>query len=120
MFKNDSQSIQQLLVAEKRAEEKTNQARKRKNQRLKQAKEDALTEIGLFKEEKEKEFKEHEAKYLGSKDGVVKKIESDTEKSLQDMHKYVQLNKNTIIPYLLDQVFQINCELHANFRIGAF
>lgn len=29
MFKQDSQSIQQLLVAEKRAEDRVNQARKR-------------------------------------------------------------------------------------------
>ncbi|GIX97495.1 hypothetical protein CEXT_4171 [Caerostris extrusa] len=75
MFKNDSQSIQHLLGAEKKAEERVNQARKRKrcaflqakHLRLKQAKEEAQAEIEQLRQEREKEFKEYEAKYLGSK-----------------------------------------------------
>jgi hypothetical protein len=38
---SQTQGIQQLLVAEKRAAEKVAEARKRKNRRLKQAKEEA-------------------------------------------------------------------------------
>jgi hypothetical protein len=38
---SQTQGIQQLLVAEKRAAEKVSEARKRKNRRLKQAKEEA-------------------------------------------------------------------------------
>ena len=41
--------IQQLLVAEKRAAEKVAEARKRKNRRLKQAKEEAQAEIEKYK-----------------------------------------------------------------------
>ena len=42
---SQTQGIQQLLVAEKRAAEKVSEARKRKNRRLKQAKEEAQAEI---------------------------------------------------------------------------
>ncbi|KAG8194145.1 hypothetical protein JTE90_000983 [Oedothorax gibbosus] len=90
MFKNDSQSIQQLLVAEKKAEEKVNQARKRKNLRLKQAKEEAHAEILCLKNEKETEFKDHEAKFLGSKETTELKIERDTERNLSELYEKSQ------------------------------
>ena len=46
---SQTQGIQQLLAAEKRAAEKVSEARKRKNRRLKQAKEEAQAEIERFK-----------------------------------------------------------------------
>lgn len=117
MMKQDSQSIQQLMVAEKRAEEKVNQARKRKALRLKQAKEEAHAEIQNFKLEKETEFKEYEAKFAGSKQDSSMKIEQETGKSIEEMEKYVRFNQDTIINYLLDEAFTVNCQLHQNFRI---
>ncbi|GFU28919.1 v-type proton ATPase subunit G [Trichonephila clavipes] len=116
MFKNDSQSIQFLLAAEKKAEEKVNQARKRKHLRIKQAKEEAQAEIEKLRQEKNTEFKEYEAKYLGSKENDELKIERETEKTLGELSKYVKLNKELIIDYLLQQALTINCEVHVNFR----
>ena len=49
---SQTQGIQQLLAAEKRAAEKVSEARKRKNRRLKQAKEEAQTEIEKYKSER--------------------------------------------------------------------
>ncbi|CAL1280735.1 unnamed protein product [Larinioides sclopetarius] len=116
MFKNDSQSIQYLLAAEKKAEEKVNQARKRKHLRLKQAKEEAQAEIENIRQEKEKEFKEHEAKYLGSKESDENKIEKETDKLLSELSKYVRLNKGLVVDCLLDLAFTISCEVHVNYR----
>ena len=42
--------IMQLLTAEKRAAEKINEARKRKNQRLKQAKQEAQAEVEKYRQ----------------------------------------------------------------------
>lgn len=64
---SQTQGIQQLLVAEKRASEKVSEARKRKNRRLKQAKEEAQAEIEKYKGEREAQFREHEARFAGSK-----------------------------------------------------
>lgn len=64
---SQTQGIQQLLTAEKRASEKVSEARKRKNRRLKQAKEEAQAEIEKYKAEREAQFREHEAKFAGSK-----------------------------------------------------
>ena len=47
-----SQGIQQLLAAERRAAEKTAEARKRKNRRMKQAKDEAMVEIEKYKAER--------------------------------------------------------------------
>ncbi len=46
---SQTQGIQQLLSAEKKAAEKVSEARKRKNRRLKQAKEEAQAEIEAYK-----------------------------------------------------------------------
>lgn len=85
---SQTQGIQQLLAAEKRAAEKVSEARKRKFQfckifidflickdyhwnifsligkqkRLKQAKEEAQDEIEKYRQERERQFKEFEAK----------------------------------------------------------
>ena len=48
-------------------------ARKRKNRRLKQAKEEAQAEIEKYKAERERAFKENEAKHIGSKVGIIVK-----------------------------------------------
>ena len=52
---SQTQGIQQLLSAEKRAAEKVSEARKRKNRRLKQAKEEAQSEIEKYKKEREQQ-----------------------------------------------------------------
>ncbi|XP_055427044.1 V-type proton ATPase subunit G 2 isoform X2 [Bubalus kerabau] len=53
---SQSQGIQQLLQAEKRAAEKVADARKRKARRLKQAKEEAQMEVDQYRREREQEF----------------------------------------------------------------
>uniref|UniRef100_A0A8W4FHI6 V-type proton ATPase subunit G n=1 Tax=Sus scrofa TaxID=9823 RepID=A0A8W4FHI6_PIG len=64
---SQSQGIQQLLQAEKRAAEKVSEARKRKNRRLKQAKEEAQAEIEQYRLQREKEFKAKEAANISVK-----------------------------------------------------
>lgn len=53
---SQTQGIQQLLQAEKRAAEKVADARKRKARRLKQAKEEAQMEVEQYRREREQEF----------------------------------------------------------------
>jgi V-type H+-transporting ATPase subunit G len=91
---SQTQGIQQLLAAEKRAAEKVSEARKRKwkilqclknwkfrkslifhvlgkQKRLKQAKEQAQEEIEKYRQEREKLFKEFEAKVKFSKNWSI-------------------------------------------------
>ncbi|KAL1453738.1 hypothetical protein WDU94_010053 [Cyamophila willieti] len=113
---SQTQGIQQLLAAEKRAAEKVSEAKKRKARRLKQAKEEAQEDIEKYRQEREKVFREYEAKFMGSRDDVAAKIESDTKLKIDEMNKAVEKNKETVIAKVLDLVYDIKPELHKNFR----
>lgn len=113
---SQTQGIQQLLQAEKRAAEKVSEARKRKNRRLKQAKEEAQAEIEKYKAEREKQFKDHEARHVGSRGDIAARIEADTKTKISDMNKSVDANKEKVISQLIDMVCEIKPEVHKNFR----
>merc|ERR1719431_1955095 len=113
---SQTQGIQQLLGAEKRAAERVSEARKRKNRRLKQAKEEAQTEIEKYKAEREVAFKENEAKNIGSKDDIAAKIEEDTKVKIEAMNRSVASNKDIVISSLMTLACDIKPEVHRNYR----
>jgi len=113
---SQTQGIQKLLAAEKRAADKVSEAKKRKARRLKQAKEEAQEEIEKYKQEREKQFKEFEAKHMGSREDVAARIEQDTNKKIIDMNRAVELNKESVIKQILELVYDIRPEVHANFH----
>lgn len=115
---SQTQGIQQLLAAEKKAAEKVNDARKRRARRLKQAKEEALAEIERFKNERELQFKEYEAKHMGSRDDVALRIDAETKIRLDQMARDVNSKKDKVIEDLLKIVIcDIKPELHKNLRL---
>ncbi|CAN7993204.1 unnamed protein product, partial [Ixodes hexagonus] len=113
---SQSQGVQQLLAAEKRASEKVADARKRKAKRLKQAKDEAQLEIDRFKAEKERQFKEYEAKHMGSKEDIASKIEAETKQKMSDMNQLVAQHKKAVIEKLLNLVYDIDPQVHRNYR----
>ncbi|XP_034935982.1 V-type proton ATPase subunit G [Chelonus insularis] len=116
---SQTQGIQQLLAAEKKAADKVAEARKRKARRLKQAKEEAQDEIEKYRQEREKQFKEFEAKHMGSKEGVAARIEADTKIKIEEMNKQVSAHKDIVIQKILELVYNIKPSLHANYRVEA-
>jgi V-type H+-transporting ATPase subunit G len=113
---SQTHGIQQLLQAEKRAAEKVAEARKRKARRLKQAKDEAQLEIERYRVERERQFKEFEAKHLGSREGIAASIDVETNKKIEGMKHHVASNKDQVIKRLLEIVCDIKPELHRNFR----
>ncbi|CAH1365956.1 hypothetical protein MTP99_002267 [Tenebrio molitor] len=113
---SQTQGIQQLLAAEKRAAEKVSEARKRKARRLKQAKEEAQDEIEKYRKERERQFRDFEAKHMGSKEGVAAKIDADTRQRIDDMNKAVASQKDPVIEEVLQLVYAIKPEIHKNYR----
>ncbi|CAG4951903.1 unnamed protein product [Parnassius apollo] len=114
---SQTQGIQQLLAAEKRAAEKVAEARKRKAKRLKQAKEEAQDEVEKYRQERERQFKEFEAKHMGTREGVAAKIDAETKVKIEEMNKMVQTQKEAVIKDILSLVYDIKPELHVNYRI---
>ncbi|XP_058459824.1 V-type proton ATPase subunit G-like [Malaya genurostris] len=111
---SQTQGIQQLLAAEKRAAEKVGEARKRKQRRLKQAKEEAQDEIERYRQERERQFKEFEAKHMGSREGVAAKIDADTVIKIEEMSRSISVNKASLIGEILTLVYDIKPQLHKN------
>ncbi|XP_050690453.1 V-type proton ATPase subunit G-like [Eriocheir sinensis] len=113
---SQSQGVQQLLAAEKKAAEKVAEARKRKARRLKQAKDEAQAEIEKFRQERERQFKDYELKHLGSQDDIALKIKSDTHVKISAMNKQVAYNKDRVIERIIQMVKDIKPELHINAK----
>ncbi|KAJ0171591.1 hypothetical protein K1T71_013141 [Dendrolimus kikuchii] len=114
---SQTQGIQQLLAAEKRAAEKVSEARKRKAKRLKQAKEEAQDEIEKYRQERERQFKEFEAKHMGTREGVAAKIEAETKIKIEEMNRMVKTQQEDVIKDILSLVYDIKPELHVNYRV---
>ncbi|KAH9413112.1 V-type proton ATPase subunit Vha13 [Dermatophagoides pteronyssinus] len=115
---SQTQGIQQLLMAEKKAAEKVQEARKKKARRLKQAKEEALIEIERFRNERENAFREYESKHMGSMDTIKGSIEQDTLIKLEQMTKTVTGAKEIVIKDLLTRVIcDVQPKLHTNLRL---
>ncbi|XP_043270786.1 V-type proton ATPase subunit G [Venturia canescens] len=116
---SQTQGIQQLLAAEKRAAEKVLEARKRKAKRLKKAKEEAQEEIERYRQDREKQFREFEAKHMGSKEDVAARIDADTRVKIEEMNQAVAVHKDPVMHKILELVYDIKPELHPNYRIEA-
>lgn len=64
--------------------------------RIKQARDEAQAEIEAYRKERERQFREYEARHMGSKEDVALKIDKDTEVYLKDMEKLVEDNKDKV------------------------
>ncbi|KYO23168.1 V-type proton ATPase subunit G 1 isoform X1 [Alligator mississippiensis] len=115
---SQSQGIQQLLQAEKRAAEKVAEARKRKNRRLKQAKEEAQAEIEQYRLQREKEFKAKEAAALGCHGSCTTEVEKETQQKMSIIQENFQKNREEVLTELLSLVCDIKPKIHMNYRIN--
>ncbi|XP_055641978.1 V-type proton ATPase subunit G-like [Toxorhynchites rutilus septentrionalis] len=111
---SNTQGIQQLLTAEKKAAEKVGEARKRKTRRLKQAKDEATDEIEKYRVERERQFKDFEAKHIGSREGVSNKIDADTKIRIEEMARAFNAKKEPVVQEVLQCLYDIKLEVHKN------
>ncbi|XP_056149114.1 V-type proton ATPase subunit G 1-like [Lampris incognitus] len=115
---SQSQGIQQLLQAEKRAAENVAEARKRKNRRLKQAKEEARAEIEQYRSKREGEFSAKEAAALGSHGNDAVEVDRETVERMSRIQASYSGNHEAALGDLLRLVCDIKPELHANHRVA--
>lgn len=82
---------------------------------MKQAKEEAQDEIEKYRKDRERQFREFEAKHMGSREDVAAKIEQDTKIRIDEMNKAILSQKEPVsndcpFLYLLDVQTQVlNC-----------
>ncbi|NXF52683.1 VATG3 ATPase, partial [Oceanites oceanicus] len=113
---SQSQGIQQLLQAEKRAKDKLEEAKKRKGKRLKQAKEEAIAEIDHYRLQREKEFRNKQTNVMGSQGNLSAKIEEQTTETVRNLTSSYHKNMESMMKKLLSTICDINPEVHQNFR----
>ncbi|XP_066482101.1 V-type proton ATPase subunit G 3 [Tiliqua scincoides] len=112
---SQSQGIQQLLQAEKRAKDKLEEAKKRKGKRLKQAKEEATAEIDHYRLQREKDFRHKQANVMGSQGNLSTKINEGTTAKIRDITNSYYKNVESVMGHLLDKVYDIKPEIHPNY-----
>ncbi|XP_069315787.1 V-type proton ATPase subunit G 3 isoform X1 [Eulemur rufifrons] len=119
---SQSQGIQQLLQAEKRAKDKLEEAKKNlgsnsgKGKRLKQAKEEAMAEIDQYRMQKEKEFRLKQSKIMGSQSNLSGEIEEETRGKMQELNGRYNKHMESVTQQLLSMVCDMNPEIHVNYR----
>jgi len=111
---SQSAGIQQLLIAEKRAAEKIDAARKRKQRRLKQAKDEAQSEVEAYRGERETAYKERETAHMGSRGDLEARIDGQTDVKLNEVDAAFQRNKDDVLKNLMDLVMDVEPQLHKN------
>uniref|UniRef100_F7API3 V-type proton ATPase subunit G n=1 Tax=Equus caballus TaxID=9796 RepID=F7API3_HORSE len=112
---SQSQGIQQLLQAEKRAKDKLEEAKKRK--RLKQAKEEAMAEIDQYRMQRDKEFRLKQSKIMGSQSSLSGEIEEQTQGQIKELNGSYSKYMENVMNQLLSVVCDVKPEIHMNYRI---
>ncbi|XP_008562073.1 PREDICTED: V-type proton ATPase subunit G 3 isoform X1 [Galeopterus variegatus] len=119
---SQSQGINQLLQAEKRAKDKLEEAKKKtetaggKVKRLKQAKEEAMAEIDQYRMQKDKEFRLKQSKIMGSQSNLSDEIEEKILEKIQALNGSYNRYMESVITQLLSMVCDMKPEIHVNYR----
>ncbi|CAO2637088.1 V-type proton ATPase subunit G 3 [Lemmus lemmus] len=113
---SQSQGIQQLLQAEKRAKDKLEEAKKRKGRRLKQAKEEAVAETDQYRLQMEREFRLKQSKVMGSQSHLSYEIEDQTLEKIKELNRSYSACVESVMSQLLSMVCSLKAEVHVNYR----
>ena len=116
---SQTQNIQKLLQAEKRAQDVINAAKTKKSARMKQAKEEAKEEVMQFKRQRDMEFKNLEQQILGDRSNEENEGQNKTVRDIQVMQERVNQNAGYVINFLSQLVCDVKPVLHQNAKMGA-
>ncbi|UJR31569.1 hypothetical protein I4U23_019056 [Adineta vaga] len=112
-----SRGISDLLAAEKKAQELIEEARKRKNKRIKDAQNEAKHEIEQFKSERERRYKGLEQQQLGNRTQMTEESNKDTQIQIASLKNQYDSNKQDLLQRIITLVCDIKPEAHINARI---
>ena len=106
--------IATLLKAEREAHEIVSQARKYRQDRLKQAKLDAAKEIDAYKLKKDQELKDFEDKNAGNLTELEKNAEDQIKGELDEITRISKEKTEDVVKLLVDAVTKPSTEMHVN------
>lgn len=114
MVQSQKNGIATLLKAEKEAHEIVSEARKYRQDKLKQAQLDAGKEIEGYKAKKEQELKDFESNNAGGVQELERTAEAGVQSELDGIKKTVAEKKEHVVSLLLDAVRHPTTEVHIN------
>ncbi|EQB78245.1 V-type proton ATPase subunit G 3 [Camelus ferus] len=114
---SQSQGIHQLLQAEKRANDKLEEAKRRKAKRLRQAKEEVMAETDQYRMQRDQAFWLKHAKTMGSQSNLSREIESQTLRNIKELDGSYSTSMESVINQLLSIVCDVKPEIHSNYRV---
>ncbi|CAF0970115.1 unnamed protein product [Adineta steineri] len=113
-----SRGITDLLAAEKEAQAIIEDARKRKTKRLKEAQNEAKTEIEHFKGDRDQRYKGLEEQQLGNKTQMTEKSNEETQVKIVSLKDLYETTKDNLLERILELVCDVKPESHVNARLG--
>ncbi|XP_010433869.1 PREDICTED: V-type proton ATPase subunit G2 [Camelina sativa] len=108
MESNHGGGIQQLLAAEHEAQQIVNAARTAKMTRLKQAKDEAETEIAEHKTSTEQGFQRKLEATSGDSGANVKRLEQETDAKIEQLKNEASRISKGVVEMLLKNVTTVN------------
>ncbi|CAF0881912.1 unnamed protein product [Rotaria sordida] len=112
-----SRGVSDLLAAEKKAQELIEEARKRKNKRIKDAQSEAKAEIEQFKIERERHYKGLEQQQMGNRTQMTEQSNKETQTQIAALKNQYESNKQELLQRIITLVCDIKPEAHINARI---
>ncbi|CAF1147361.1 unnamed protein product [Rotaria sordida] len=112
-----SRGITDLLAAEKKAQELIEEARKRKNKRIKDAQNEAKSEIEQFKGERDQRFKSLEQQQMGNRAQMTEESNKQTQVQIGSLKAEYEATKDNLLERIITLVCDIKPESHINARI---
>ncbi|CAB9497999.1 proton ATPase subunit G [Seminavis robusta] len=103
--------IQELMAAETRASQIVAEARIGRGDRMKQAKNEAQELIDAYRGEKQAEFNNMVLSKGGSEGSASAKLQSDTNKDIQEMQGEFQKNAQKAVDVLLSKCCEVSLEV---------
>ena len=114
-----SPGINQLLGAERKAKQIIEDARKERQSRLRAAKEEAAKEIDEYKVGCESQIAQWNQGVKGQEVALQQQINQQTGEVLKRVDNQITKNREGTIMFLIQQVINIQPELHANYERAA-
>eukprot|EP00276_Gloeochaete_wittrockiana_P010691 CAMPEP_0184643520 /NCGR_PEP_ID=MMETSP0308-20130426/372_1 /TAXON_ID=38269 /ORGANISM="Gloeochaete witrockiana, Strain SAG 46.84" /LENGTH=118 /DNA_ID=CAMNT_0027071511 /DNA_START=25 /DNA_END=381 /DNA_ORIENTATION=+ len=114
MADSDAQKgIQALLAAEQDASEVVAKARRNRAARVKQAADEAQSEIRSYKLQREEQFIKYASEHMGAKGDRSKQLDGQTATMITKIKSDVSSKKNDVIKMLIDYVIDVDLTLPA-------
>lgn len=102
------------MKAEREAHEIVSKARKYRQDKLKQAKTDAASEIDAYKKQKDQELQEFEDKNAGGVGELEKNADSEVQGTLTEIKQLGSKKQNEVAKLLVEAVVNPSAEKHVN------